>query len=905
MTASVQDNDSVESFEMDIMSEESEDDEEEQLFVKNGKKSYDNGSAKKPLIKGSKKNGRRKRGIHTEIRTGNPAAKRCCGPVCCVILGIKTVMGLAAITIILTNYFTHSDWLFWNFGLGSGETEIVGCDELEVTPVWQVKFPKLITEGSTRMLNVNNDGVLDVVLGFGTGADGYNIPEFVCDIYFEGQKPCLGGLLALDGKDGHELWRLWTDHEIFSLTCQADLDLDNVTDCLAGGRAGVFLAVSIKTGNKIWEFGDHAIKSDLMSVYAAQFVQDLDGDGVQDVLAVHGGDPLSDPAHRNMYGRIILFSGTDGRLLRWMATPDRRESYYPPQVMTGPDGGQIVIYGTGGNMNSGALYAISLLDLYRKNINMTKLIYRDYAKGILSPALLMDVTGDGLEDIVIATINSNVMAFDGANYNCIWNKTMAGFESITGLTPAMYDKDDVPDVMVKYNYGDRFPIYQYQQTSVLCGKNGSVLTTLPLDTLPSLSSPLTLGVTGHGNDMYLHWTSNCVGKPGQQMAMYGFRDGTHVHEQSRADLCRAIYNTGTLSRLVAVSSKPSTSLQEIYNSSYWSRYEHEGAVNTSWQADKFLAKHPEIQQSLEENDEDDEYSVLPYKNKNFGNALKLLEQEMAKEYGDGQPFIDPGSQAYEAFDYDGQPDNQSNDVGQDVQEEQQLSPSQQQQVVNYPMMTGGAGGYPHQIPLGYQYQPQVPTYGQVQQYPPPMVPQQIQPQFGNKQRRKRAVSNGNIIPGLNRQTGTGTLAPSLILSNDTVDIIFPVHWIYPPKIDVLRKDDIECIKNRLLKRRDFSDISEDSEEYTALKGEIEEECLKASGHFAREDAVYETPSDYDPLSINMGQLIVYRFMLRCKCQSSRLGYSQSCATIRPYQDQSWPAYMGMMGDSIYRRITSR
>ena len=66
MTASVQDNDSVESFEMDIMSEESEDDEEEQLFVKNGKKSYDNGSAKKPLIKGSKKNGRRKRGIHTE-----------------------------------------------------------------------------------------------------------------------------------------------------------------------------------------------------------------------------------------------------------------------------------------------------------------------------------------------------------------------------------------------------------------------------------------------------------------------------------------------------------------------------------------------------------------------------------------------------------------------------------------------------------------------------------------------------------------------------------------------------------------------------------------------------------------------------------------------------------------------
>ena len=44
-------------------------------------------------------------------------------------------------------------------------------------------------------------------------------------------------------------------------------------DCLAGGRAGVFLAISVKTGQKLWDFGEHVIKDDLMSVYAAQFVQ--------------------------------------------------------------------------------------------------------------------------------------------------------------------------------------------------------------------------------------------------------------------------------------------------------------------------------------------------------------------------------------------------------------------------------------------------------------------------------------------------------------------------------------------------------------------------------------------------------------------------------------------------------
>ena len=152
-----QDSESVESFEMDIVSEESEedeDDEEAELFVKNGKKkkSYENGALKKPLIKGSKRNGGRKRGVHTEIRTGSPAARRCCGPVCCVLIGVKTVLGLAALTIVLTNYFTHSDWLFWHLGLGRGPgaEEILGCEELEVTPVWQTRLvlEKVPSEGS-------------------------------------------------------------------------------------------------------------------------------------------------------------------------------------------------------------------------------------------------------------------------------------------------------------------------------------------------------------------------------------------------------------------------------------------------------------------------------------------------------------------------------------------------------------------------------------------------------------------------------------------------------------------------------------------------------------------------------------------------------------------------------------
>ena len=65
--------DSVESFEMEAAEEESEEEEEDEdeVFVKKkGRHGSENGSARKPLIKGSKKNGARNGAMHTEIREG-------------------------------------------------------------------------------------------------------------------------------------------------------------------------------------------------------------------------------------------------------------------------------------------------------------------------------------------------------------------------------------------------------------------------------------------------------------------------------------------------------------------------------------------------------------------------------------------------------------------------------------------------------------------------------------------------------------------------------------------------------------------------------------------------------------------------------------------------------------------
>ena len=58
-----------------------------------------------------------------------------------------------------------------------------------------------------------------------------------------------------------------------------------------------------------------------------------------------------------------------------MQSPDRREIYYPPQILYGPDGERSVLFGTGGSERSGALYVISITDLLERDVskvNQTK-----------------------------------------------------------------------------------------------------------------------------------------------------------------------------------------------------------------------------------------------------------------------------------------------------------------------------------------------------------------------------------------------------------------------------------------------------------------------------------------------------------------------------------------------------
>jgi hypothetical protein len=59
-----------------------------------------------------------------------------------------------------------------------------------------------------------------------------------------------------------------------------------------------------------------------------------------------------------------------------------------------------------------------------------------------------------------------------------------------------------------------------------------------------------------------------------------------------------------------------------------------------------------------------------------------------------------------------------------------------------------------------------------------------------------------------------------------------------------------------------------------LEEKAVDDCIKKSGHEPPRDAVYETPTAYSPLSVNMGQMTVYRYSLRCVCNQELLRADQ-------------------------------
>ena len=188
--------------------------------------------------------------------------------------------------------------------------------------------------------------------------------------------PCVTSLLALDGLSGDTVWQAKVNFDVFSLRCEFDVNLDGITDCLASGRLGGFIALNGKDGSILWVV-DSSITFPKYNFYFPLIVSDLDFDGVPDIIVTHGGDADYPPWTRDRSpGFLVVISGRTGsRLMEPILMPDGHETYCSP-VLFELEGTELVLFGSGGETISGSLWAVSL-----QSIRLGVIKYQDKLAG--------------------------------------------------------------------------------------------------------------------------------------------------------------------------------------------------------------------------------------------------------------------------------------------------------------------------------------------------------------------------------------------------------------------------------------------------------------------------------------------------------------------------------------------
>jgi outer membrane protein assembly factor BamB len=332
---------------------------------------------------------------------------------------------------------------------------------------WMMHFKGIGTGSSPRMADLNNDGVLDVVLGAG-GAEN---------------QPCDTAVIAMDGATGKVLWHVSGRNQVVGSPLFYDVTGDGVPDVFIGGRTAEFIAVNGASGEVLWRFfpDDYNVNpadSGIYNFYNPQLIPDQDGDGKKDLLVSNGGDytvKAHDP--RRPAGKLMVISSGSGEIITEVTVPDGRETYMSVvKVSLRNNNTEDVIFGTGGETIGGNLYRTTLDAILKGDISSAVVLATGKHKGFIAPPALADLTGDGIYDIIVNAVDGRTMAIDGATDSLLWSVRVPDTEIYSSPAIGYFNEDEVPDVFTNYSIGV-WPMIKRSTQRMLDGKTGKVLST--------------------------------------------------------------------------------------------------------------------------------------------------------------------------------------------------------------------------------------------------------------------------------------------------------------------------------------------------------------------------------------------------------------------------------------------
>lgn len=330
--------------------------------------------------------------------------------------------------------------------------------------IWTNNTPIIRTFSSARSIDINNDGVEDIIRG--GGVEGYPTPY---------------GISAINGLDGNTIWNTETRNEMFSSPQFYDFNDDNIDDVIIGGRDAELRLINGSNGETIWEFwADENLNPNdygWYNFYTSQIIDDQNSDNYPDILVSNGGDHSLDMSVLDRPpGHIMIIDGLTGLSIKTAVVPDSNETYMSPLLVDlNNDGNMTLIFGTGGEGIAGNLWACDLDELLNEDLTSAVPLLSNSELGHIAPPSIGDVNGDGILDIITQCFDGQVSAIDGNNLEILWQYKLENTESSASPILGKFSiEDNNLDVFATIFSGGQSTYSDYYQV-LIDGETGNVL----------------------------------------------------------------------------------------------------------------------------------------------------------------------------------------------------------------------------------------------------------------------------------------------------------------------------------------------------------------------------------------------------------------------------------------------
>jgi len=383
--------------------------------------------------------------------------------------------------------------------------------------VWETEFDFIKSNSSPRGIDLNQDGIEDIVLS--GGVDGLPSPY---------------GAMAINGANGEILWTKENGNEWFLSAQHFDQNGDFIPDLLFGGRDAELQLIDGSNGNLIWEFwGNEDNPNDYgwYNFYNPQIISDINFNGYEDILCANGGDHSLDAIETDRPpGHIMILDGMNGSILKSAVVPDSNETYMSPIItdMTPYDGSnsEDILFGTGGETIEGNLWIVKLEDLLSEDLSNATPLLSNSDLGIIAPPSLTFLNNDQTLDIVVQSFDGKITAIDGNSLETMWQIDIPGTESSASPIIGNFTEDDhSPDVFATLYVGAESSYSDFYQI-LINGKTGEIEY---MDSIGSFNfvTPIAYDSNGNGKDeVLISITNSTDGEWEHELILIDFMNNT-------------------------------------------------------------------------------------------------------------------------------------------------------------------------------------------------------------------------------------------------------------------------------------------------------------------------------------------------------------------------------------------